>query len=213
MSKVSLTPQQLLSFYRQAEQLKTTLRHSWLNDGKRQESVAEHTWMMALLAMILVPQMKAKLSLQKILQLIIIHDLAEAITTDMPVWQGIENKTAKVAVEEQAMHQLLSQLDENSHEQLFELWQEYEQRQSAEAVFVKVLDTLDVIAQHDVSPTQTWDDNDYMWQLSPYQNKFFDYDPLLRKIKDELDRWSIDKAKSAGSLDKLDQVELKKRIT
>jgi len=70
MSKNPLTPLQILNFYKVAEKLKSTLRHSWLSDQSRQESVAEHTWMMGMLALILLPQMKVSLDEQKIVVLI-----------------------------------------------------------------------------------------------------------------------------------------------
>jgi len=80
MSSSSILHQQILNFYKISEKLKSTLRHSWLSDKNRQESVAEHTWMMGLLAIILIPKMKTKLNAQKVLIMVLIHDLAEAVT-------------------------------------------------------------------------------------------------------------------------------------
>lgn len=210
--KYTLTPQQLLNFYKVTEKLKATLRHSWLNDGKRQESVAEHTWMMTLLAIVLVPQIKRKLDLQKVLKMIVIHDLAEAITTDFPVWDGVKNKQKKMEAEELAINEIFDHLDTETKDELLALWNEYELRSSAEALFVKALDTLDVIVQHNVAPISTWNDNDYLWQLSPLQNSFFDFDAFLRKVKNEIDDWSIEKVKKVRKLKKLDQTELQKRL-
>ena len=207
-----LDPKSLLQFYQEAEKLKSTLRHSWLSDPQRQESVAEHTWMMALLSLIILPQIKQKLDQEKILKMIILHDLAEAITSDMPVWKGVKNKEEKTKSEQKAIKKLLRNLDKNTQEELFAIWREYEERETPEAKFVKVIDTLDVIVQHNVSPISTWDDNDFLWQLSPLQNEFFDFDTELRKLKGEIDAWSIKKAKKDGKLEKLDQKELEKRL-
>lgn len=208
----SLTPQQLLNFYKESEKLKNTLRHSWLSSGKRQESVAEHTWMMAMLAMILLPRMRKPLDGHKVLRMIIVHDLAEAVTQDMPVWQGEKDKKGKTQAEREAITNMLAQLDARSSQELLEVWEEYEIRASDEAQFVKALDTLDVITQHNVTDSNTWDDNDYLWQLSPIQNEYFEFDPFLKEIKKEIDKWSIEKVKHVGKLDKLDQAELKKRL-
>jgi putative hydrolases of HD superfamily len=212
MVKNTLSPQQVLAFYREVEKLKTTLRHSWLNDGIRQESVAEHTWMMTLLALVLAPQLSKSLDLLKAIKMIVIHDLAEAITKDMPVWQGVKDKKEKTKQERAAIFQIFAHLGETTKKDLTETWEEYEKRSSPEAIFVKAIDTLDVIVQHNVAPLSTWDDNDYLWQLSPLQNSFFDKDEFLRKVKDEIDRWSIEKVSQAKNLHKLDQVELKKRL-
>lgn len=211
MTSNKLSPASLLEFYKVTEKLKTTLRHSWLHDGVRQESVAEHTWMMCLMAVVLAPQMQKKLNLLKVLKMIIVHDLAEAVTSDIPVWDGVKNKAQKDAAEMTAITDIFSHLDDVTQKDLMAVWHEYEQRQSVEAVFVKALDTLDVVAQHNVAPLSTWQDNDFLWQLSPLQDAFFNSDNLLRKTKDQIDKWTIKKVEAANKLDKLDQAELQKR--
>jgi putative hydrolase of HD superfamily len=158
-----------------------------------------------------LPHISQKLNQEKVLMMIIVHDLAEAVTQDMPVWDGVLDKQAKFDREKDAMKKIVALLDLQTQNKLLEIWEEYEERTTAEAKFVKVIDTLDVIVQHNVAPTETWDDNDYLWQLSPLQNKFFDFDETLQKIKVELDTWSIEKATMAGGLEKLDQEELQKR--
>lgn len=203
-------PQNILTFFREAEKLKTILRHSYLSTG-RQESVAEHTWLMALLAMTLMPHIENPLDQAKVLRMIIIHDLAEAVTHDLPVWEGVKDRAKKLELERSAMEQILSSLDSNTKHELLNLWEEYETRESFEARFVKVIDTLDVVAQHNAAAISTWDENDYLWQLSPVQDSFFDFDPLVRKIKKAIDTWSIEKVEQAYALDKLDQAALKKR--
>lgn len=212
MSANSLTPRQILNFYREVEKLKSTLRHSWLSDPVRQESVAEHTYMMSMLALVLIPKMEVKLNALKVLKMIVIHDLAEAVTKDLPVWQNQAEKQQKIQVERVAIRQIFKHLDEKSSSELMAIWEEYEKRQSEEARFVKALDTFDVIAQHNLASLETWDDNDYLWQLSPLQDAFFDFDVSLRAIKNEIDKDSIKKVKKVGKLGKLDQVELRKRI-
>lgn len=212
MHRSSVKPEQVLAFYQLAEKLKSTLRHSWLSRENRQESVAEHSWMMGLLAMILAPQVRQKLDMQKVYEMIILHDLAEAVTTDTPVWEGVKDKEAKMVAEKAAMHDLLATLNDDALSgHLFSIWEEYEERQSAEAVFVKALDTFDVVAQHNAADISTWDENDFLWQLSPIQDNFFNIDEYLRQLKDTLDTWSITKAKQAGKEKKLDQAELNKR--
>jgi len=213
MSDNSLNPHHVLNFYKLAEKLKSTLRHSWLSDQNRQESVAEHTWMMGMLALILLPKMKISLDELKVIKMILVHDLAEAITEDMPVWQGVENKTQKALAEKKAMASILSTLDNKTSQDLLKICEEYEDRKSPEALFVKALDTLDVIVQHNSADIKSWDDNDYLWQLSPLQDEFFDFDPFLRKIKKEIDKATIEKVEKVKKLDKLNQTELKKRRT
>ncbi len=207
----AFVPQNILTFFREAEKLKTILRHSYLSSG-RQESVAEHTWMMLLLAMTLMPKIEKPLDQVKVLKMIVIHDLAEAVTRDLPVWEGVKDREKKIELERSVMENMLASLDSKTNQEFLSLWEEYETRESFEARFVKVIDTLDVVAQHNATAISTWEDNDYLWQLSPMQDSFFDLDPLLRQIKYELDTWSIDKVNKEGNLEKLDQKELQKRL-
>lgn len=212
MKKPSIPPKKILEFYTFAEKLKSTLRHSWLSDKNRQESVAEHSWMMGLLALLMLPQIEQELDQKKVLTMIIVHDLAEAVTQDLPVWEGSKDRAAKVAEERAAIQQMFAGTGEIG-QKLLEVWEEYEQRESPEAKFVKALDTFDVVVQHNCASLETWDDNDFLWQLSLLQDDFFNVDPSLRTIKDAIDEWSIEKVAKANKLDKLDQAELAKRST
>lgn len=211
MAVRTFDPHRILRFYSEVEKLKLTLRHSWLSDGQRQESTAEHTWMMCLLALIMLPHFKIKLDELKVLKMIVIHDLAEAVTTDLPVWEGQKDKASKHQAELEAMQHLFRNIDPETAQELLAVWEEYERRESSEAQFVKIIDTFDVVTQHNAAPLSTWDDNDYLWQLNEMQDAFFNADPKLRQLKDALDEWSIAKVKEVDKLDKLDQPALKRR--
>lgn len=87
--------QNIVDFIEYSEGLKTTYRNSWLSDGST-ESVAEHTWRMALIAMALFPHVDKNLNREEVLKMIIIHDLAEIDTGDIPTIEQVgivrENK-------------------------------------------------------------------------------------------------------------------------
>jgi putative hydrolase of HD superfamily len=72
----------ILQVLQLAERLKFELRHSYTSSG-RQESVAEHTWRMALMAVLIEPLLKQKVDTTRLLKMIIIHDLAEAEARDI----------------------------------------------------------------------------------------------------------------------------------
>ena len=71
----------ILSFINETEGLKKLMRHSWLSNGRR-ESVAEHTWRMAMMALILAQKLQRKVDIGHTLQIIIIHDLPEIYAGD-----------------------------------------------------------------------------------------------------------------------------------
>jgi putative hydrolase of HD superfamily len=73
----------ILDVLRLVERLKLEPRHSWLSDGGR-ESVAEHTWQMALLAMLVHRHLAQPVDLERTLKLVLVHDLVEAEAGDVP---------------------------------------------------------------------------------------------------------------------------------
>src|SRR5579883_513093 len=70
-----------------AENLKHEMRHSWLSNG-RQESVAEHTWRVAFMVILMAPYLDQAVDIEKCLKLALLHDLAEAETGDIPVFEN-----------------------------------------------------------------------------------------------------------------------------
>src|SRR6056297_1491823 len=82
-----------------AEKLKFELRHSWLSNG-RQESVAEHSWRLALMVVLLAPHLGEPVNMEKALKMALIHDLVEAEAGDVPVFDCVnpavkENKVLR----------------------------------------------------------------------------------------------------------------------
>lgn len=138
-----------------AENLKTEMRHSWLSNG-RQESVAEHTWMMSVAAVLMAPHLQHPVDLGQTLKLIALHDIAEAITGDIPYFEESARKDTKLADEAEAMEAMRGMLPAASGRLLFELWREYEDCETAEAKFARALDKLEVQHQHNLADLQTW---------------------------------------------------------
>src|SRR5512142_1774508 len=100
MPSSSFIPQSssLLSFLALSERLKFELRHSWLSNGRR-ESVAEHSWHMALMAILIHPYLEHPVDLGQALQIILVHDLIEAEAGDVPFFETGARKEAKSARE------------------------------------------------------------------------------------------------------------------
>jgi putative hydrolase of HD superfamily len=91
-----------------AERLKFELRHSYTSSG-RQESVAEHTWRMSLMAVLIEPLLTQEIDTARLLKMIILHDLVEAEASDVSALDVLRNpaiKLAKVEKEKQAIENL-----------------------------------------------------------------------------------------------------------
>jgi putative hydrolase of HD superfamily len=146
----------ILAFLGLAERLKREMRHSWLADGRR-ESVAEHTWMMALMAMTLHRRLEHPVDLGRTLKLIVVHDIAETIVGDIPSFEKSARRAAKVQAEAAAMEEIRAMLPDDVGAELVALWREFEDASSPEARFARAIDNLEVQIQHNLADLASWE--------------------------------------------------------
>ncbi|MBB6612377.1 HD domain-containing protein [Pontibacter sp. Tf4] len=180
-----------------AERLKSELRHSWLSDG-RQESVAEHTWRMALMAVLLEPYLDEEVDTAHLLKMILIHDLVEIEAGDMPAFTVLteEAKALKHQKELQAIENLREKLGVGIGQHIYELWQEFEARETYEAKVANALDKLEVRLQHNHADIKTW--------LEVEQENVFKmgdhtaFDSCLDQLKDLIQEQGVQKMENAG---------------
>lgn len=146
----------ILAFLGLAERLKREMRHSWLADGRR-ESVAEHTWMMALMAITLHRRLAHPVDLAHTLKLVVVHDIAEAIVGDIPSFEVSARKAAKATAEAAAMDEIRAMLPPDIGAEIAALWREFEDGATPEARFARALDNLEVQVQHNLADLATWE--------------------------------------------------------
>jgi 5'-deoxynucleotidase YfbR-like HD superfamily hydrolase len=181
----------ILEFLRSAERLKTVTRSGWTSAGS-QESVAEHTWRLALMAMLLYGRAPG-VDLARLLQMCLVHDLGEAIGGDVPA--PLQTGGAGKAAREKAdLADLLAPLPEALREEITGLWDEYEAAQTVEARIAKGLDKLETILQH----TQGLNpgDFDYAFNLG-YGRQYTADDPVLRALRARLDEATARRAEAS----------------
>ena len=133
----------ILSFLRSAERLKTVTRSGWTSTGQR-ESVAEHTWRLCLMAMILYGRADG-IDVGKLLRMCLIHDLGEAIGGDIPAPEQQGIAAGKADRERADLLELIAPLPAEVQGEITELWDEYEAAESSEARVAKGLDKLETI--------------------------------------------------------------------
>ncbi len=179
----------ILIFMRRAENLKNTLRLAFTSTGKR-ESAAEHSWRLCLLAMACAGYFP-DLNLEKCFKLAILHDLPEAICGDVPaIYQ--EKHKEKFTMEQDALVDIVQSLPEQLRREMLELWQEYNAATTNEAIFIKALDKLETLMQHNQGKNPP--DFNYAFNLTygvecTSKNEFF---ALLREIIDNETQSHID---------------------
>ena len=143
----------LVEAYFQFNHLKQLYRQGWLQRSVPQincESVAEHSYCVALLALLLANKYPA-LDKTKVIAMALIHDLGEVHAGDFTPRDQV-NPEEKHSLEKQSIERVLSDLSDNQN--LIELWEEYEQGLSIEARFVQELDRLEMSLQASVYAQQ-----------------------------------------------------------
>ncbi|AFY58116.1 putative HD superfamily hydrolase [Rivularia sp. PCC 7116] len=140
----------IIEAYFEFVQLKQLYRQGWLNQGispQNCESVAEHSFCVALLALFLADQYSIKVDSARVIKMALIHDLGEVYAGDFTPTDNID-KNQKYQLEKQSVVKVLGKL-RNGHEWIA-LWEEYEQGESAESQFVRQLDKLEMALQASV---------------------------------------------------------------
>jgi putative hydrolase of HD superfamily len=141
----------VLDFLRASERLKVTHRSAYTSDGQ-QESVAEHTWRLCLMALVLAPEFPT-VDFAKLVKICLVHDLGEAVGGDVPAPEQARRKAAGVATgkgneERRDLMTLLGPLPSRMRNEIAALWDEYEAATTPEAKLAKALDKLETIMQH-----------------------------------------------------------------
>ena len=182
----------VLAFLRAAERLKTVTRSGWTSTGEA-ESVAEHTWRLCLMAMVLYGRAE-DIDLARLLKMCLIHDLGEAIGGDVPAPAQVA-ASPKAGQERADLLSLIEPLPAAVQREIFELWDEYEAASSPEAKLAKGLDKLETILQH--TQGRNPDDFDYAFNLD-YGQRYTAADPVLAALRSRLDEVTAQRARDAG---------------
>ncbi len=190
-----------------AEKLKFELRHSYLSNG-RQESVAEHTWRMSLLAVLIEPLVSEPIDMAKMLKMIIIHDLVEAEARDVSALDVLRNPDIRIQKElneQRAIENLRRNLQDTNGQEIFDLWYEFEEKKSFEAKVANALDKLEVQLQHNHADLSTWEEIEY--EMTYLITRHTEFDSTIDLLKDLIVEDAEAKLISAG----IDVEEVKRK--
>lgn len=175
-----MRPDELLDILSVAEKLKCNTRHSDTSSGRR-ESVAEHSWRLALMAMLVGPEFP-EADRDKVIRMCLIHDLGEAFTGDIPTFDKTAADTEK---EDAILDQWVQTLPEPARGEFTALLEEMNAQQTLEAKLYKALDRLEAVIQHNEADISTWLPLEYDLQLT-YGEENVQFSPYLRELKDEI---------------------------
>ncbi len=173
--------QGILTFLRESERLKNIFRSSHTSLSRR-ESVAEHSWRLCLMALVLEPYF-SDIDMSRVIKICIVHDLGEALQGDIPAPVQIHTKN-KSESERKDLLKLTESLPALAHAELLGLWDEYENASTDEGRMAKALDKLETIMQHNQGENP--DDFDYAYNLD-YGKKYTSDPPIIASIREILD--------------------------
>lgn len=177
-----------------AERLKDTIRHCYTAKG-RPESVAEHSWMMCLMAFFLRDEFPDA-DMYKVMRMCVIHDLGEAFTGDIPTFD-------KTAADEEREEELLSRwvegLPRDYAGEMQELYREMAERKSREARIYKAIDALEAVMQHNISDISTWTENEYQLNRSYGEDKV-EFSGYLRGLRQLMREDTDRKIEASGAM-------------
>ena len=156
-----MEPQALLQALHVAERLKDATRHCYTSGG-RHESVAEHSWRLALTAYWLRDDFP-ELDMDRVIRMCLIHDLGEAFTGDIP---SFLKTGADEAREESLLSGWVRTLPEPFRGEMDALYREMSARQTPEARLFKALDNMEAVIQHNESDLATWSVNEFTLNLT-----------------------------------------------
>lgn len=128
-----------LAFLLEADRLKSVVRATTLADGSRHENSAEHSWHLALFALILGDQAPQGVAIDRVIKMLLLHDLVEIDAGDAPIFAQVDHAAVEAA-EAAAATRLFGLLPAEQGADLHALWLEFEAADSADARFAKSLD-------------------------------------------------------------------------
>lgn len=146
---------QQLSFILEIDKLKTVLRQTLLTDQSRRENSAEHSWHLAVMAMLMTEYAAEPVDLLRTMKMLVIHDIVEVDAGDTFAYDGLGNED-KLEREQRAADRIFGLLPPEQGRELRELWDEFEARRTPESKYANALDRLQPLLHNSATEGGTW---------------------------------------------------------
>lgn len=143
-----------MNFLLEIDKVKSILRESLILEGTRRENDAEHSWHMALTAMTLKEYFEEKVNMEKVLKMILLHDIVEIYAGDNPCFGPLnENKHVE---ELESAKRIFSYLSDDLKNEYMDLWLEFENQNTKESKFANCCDRIQGFYQNLTADGHTW---------------------------------------------------------
>lgn len=147
--------QQQMVFIAEVDKLKNIFRRTILTDSSRRENDAEHSWHLALMAIVLEEYAAEPVNLGRVLAMVTVHDLIEIYAGDTFAFDAAANQD-KAQREEAAAEKLFGMLDKEQGQELRQLWEEFDAMNTADSRFAASLDRIQPFMHNVLTEGHTW---------------------------------------------------------
>ena len=175
-----MEPKKMLELIHTLEHLKDVTRHAYTSGG-RQESVAEHSWRIGMMAFFLQDEFPDA-DINKVIKMCMIHDLGEIFTGDIPTFVKTD---ADAATEDNVLYRWVASLPEPYCTEMAALYAEMNALETLEARIYKSLDKLEAVIQHNESDIRTWLPLEYDLNLN-YAQDTVAFSPYLTELRRQI---------------------------
>lgn len=137
------------------DEMKNVLRRNLVVDGSRRENDAEHSWHLAVMAMILEEYSADKVDISKVLKIALVHDLVEVYAGDTFAYD-VKGNEDKLDREIMAAEKLFGMLGDGQGDEIRALWDEFEAKETAESKYANAIDRLQPLILNYLTNGHTW---------------------------------------------------------
>ena len=148
---------EIFNFILELDKLKSVLRKTKPLGCDRYENAAEHSWQVCLLALLLAKESPKQINIARVVEILLIHDIPEIDAGDQIVYQNPSDE--RLREERKAAQRIFGILPEPQSNWCLERWEEYEARESDEAIFAYAIDRLMPVLQNLNNSGQSWIEN------------------------------------------------------
>ena len=146
-----------IEFIKEIDKIKFIFRKTKLISSNRNENDAEHSWHLAMMAMVLAEHANEQIDLLRVMKMVLIHDIVEIDAGDIFIYDATKNHT-NTEEELKAAKRIFGLLPEEQAQELIALWEEFEAGETADARFAKAMDRLEPLLQNSSNNGGTWNE-------------------------------------------------------
>ncbi len=144
-----------MEFILEVDKLKKIGRQTYISDASRKENDSEHSWHLALMAVVLSEHANSGVDVLKVISMVLIHDIVEIDAGDTYAYDATANATKRIR-EEAAADRIFNILPEDQAKNMRALWEEFEECITPEAQFARALDNVQPVMLNDATDGRAW---------------------------------------------------------